>query len=259
MNYDKKIAVIPARFASQRLPGKPLKMIGDKPMLQRVYENILNMSLFDEIIVATDHEDILSFCLDKKIPVEMTSSNHASGTDRVAEVVKFRDDIASVVNVQGDEPFVEREMLCKLLKILSKGAEIATLCRVINTPDELNNENLVKVVRSYTGKCLYFSRAPIPHLRNEVGSTPLQDNLFMAHIGLYGFKRETLLALQKLSVSPLESAEKLEQLRWLENDFIIESAVTEHTTKGIDTLEDLEWANHFVTKINKDSQTLRRD
>jgi 3-deoxy-manno-octulosonate cytidylyltransferase (CMP-KDO synthetase) len=244
----KKIAVIPARFDSERLPGKPLRLIGNTPLIEWVYANTLKMECFDEIIVATDHDGIYSFCQSKAIPVTMTSKEHASGTDRVAEVAKKREEGSWIVNIQGDEPFVEKEMIEQVLALLQGGAQIATLCRPLLTAEELSNENLVKVVRSQTGRCLYFSRSPIPFVREGKEGGAWQEHLFFAHLGIYGFKRETLLALEKLPVSPLEMAEKLEQLRWLENDFLIYASATRHSPKGIDTLEDLEWANRYVEK-----------
>jgi 3-deoxy-manno-octulosonate cytidylyltransferase (CMP-KDO synthetase) len=245
----KKIAVIPARFDSERLPGKPLRLIGNIPLIERVYTNTLKMEWFDEIVVATDHDGIYSFCQSKEIPVSMTSKEHASGTDRVAEVAKNKEEGSWILNIQGDEPFVEKAMIGQVLDLLQDGAQIATLCRPLVSPQELSNENLVKVVRSLKGKCLYFSRSPIPYIRQgkeEGQSWP--DHLFFAHLGIYGFKRETLLELQKLPVSPLEKTEKLEQLRWLENDYLIHASTTGHTPKGIDTPEDLEWANRYVEK-----------
>lgn len=234
------LIVIPARYASTRFPGKPLAMIGDKTMIQRVYEQAQSSSLADEIVVATDDTRIFDHVIAFGGKVVMTADHHLSGTDRCAEVASLFPDAEWVVNVQGDEPFIQAEqidLLCRTL-IASKGG-IATLAKKITQEQQLFDANCVKVVCSQQGEALYFSRHSIPFVRGVEQAEWLAKSLHFKHIGLYGFRREILLELAELPPSSLELAECLEQLRWLDHGYRIAVGITELETVGIDTPEDL--------------------
>jgi 3-deoxy-manno-octulosonate cytidylyltransferase (CMP-KDO synthetase) len=233
------LAIIPARYASTRFPGKPLVAIEGKTMIQRVYEQVQQASLVDEVVVATDDTRIFEHVQSFGGKVALTRADHPSGTDRCAEVAGLFPDAEWVLNVQGDEPFVQPEQVDLLAHTLRQSDGIATLAKRISDPALLTNPNVVKVVFSATAGALYFSRHPIPLVRGEEVSNWLSKHSFYKHIGLYGFRRNTLLELAALSPSPLEQAESLEQLRWLENGYRIAVGITELETVGIDTPEDL--------------------
>ncbi len=238
----KVLAIIPARYASTRFPAKALALIGEKSMIQRVYEQVLKVGIVDKTIVATDDDRIFKHVQTFGGAVEMTSENHPSGTDRCAEIAERHPEYDCIINVQGDEPFIQPEQIERAVRPLLDGnnIQISTLAKKINTEATLFNPNVVKVVFGATGQALYFSRQTIPFIRDVQETAWLEAQAFYKHIGLYTFRRATLLALTKLKESRLEKAERLEQLRWLEHGYKIQVALTDLETQGVDTPEDLE-------------------
>ncbi len=232
----KIIAIIPSRYASQRFPGKPLVDIAGKSMIQRTYEQVRSVGVFERVMVATDDDRIYQHVKSFGGEVMMTSDQHLSGTDRCGEVVaRLEQDFDYVINVQGDEPFVQKDQLIVLIDLLKTKPAIATLIKKIEDIDLIDDINKPKVVVDKHGNALYFSRYPIPFQRNP--STKIQ---YYHHIGVYAFKKEVLLELVKLEPSDLERAESLEQLRWLENGYPIKTGITDRESFGIDHPEDLE-------------------
>jgi 3-deoxy-manno-octulosonate cytidylyltransferase (CMP-KDO synthetase) len=235
----KILGVIPARYASTRFPGKPLALLAGKPLIQRVVELCLKAKSLSEVIVATDDARIADaargFCR-----VEMTRTDHPSGSDRIAEVAA-RCPCDAVVNVQGDEPLIEPAVIDAVANALA-GNEMSTAATRIKNPEELGNPNVVKVVVNAAGRALYFSRRTIPYLR-EAASGSVSEQLaafpFLKHLGIYGYRRETLLRLVKFPVSPLEAAEKLEQLRALENGIPIAVVKVDYDGVGVDVPDDV--------------------
>ncbi len=232
----KVIGIIPARYASTRFPGKALVRIAGKPLLQHVIERCLQARILHELVVATDDARIADLAM-KLCPVEMTLPEHPSGTDRIAEVAA-RKECDAVVNIQGDEPLIDPAAIEAVAKALA-GCEMSTAATRLNDPGELDNPHVVKVVVNASGRALYFSRRTIPYVRDAAsGSEQLAAFPFLKHLGLYGYRRDTLLRLVKLPVSPLERAEKLEQLRALENGIPIAVVQVSHESVGVDTPED---------------------
>jgi 3-deoxy-manno-octulosonate cytidylyltransferase (CMP-KDO synthetase) len=234
------VAIIPARYASTRFPAKPLADIHGKPMIQHVYERTLQADLIDEVIIATDDERISSAAQRFGARAILTSPRHETGTDRLAEVAAELSDVDLVVNVQGDEPMIEARMIDTAVEPLLENSDISmgTLMARIDTPEDFNNPNVVKVVTDQRGMALYFSRSPIPHVR-DAGSDAKRMSGYR-HIGLYVYRRHFLLRYPHLESTPLEQAEKLEQLRALEHGYRIHVALTTHQSQGVDTPEDLE-------------------
>jgi len=235
-----KIGIIPARYASTRFPGKPLALIHDKPMIQHVYERCKEADL-DDLFVATDDERIKKVVENFGGKVIMTDPNHASGTDRCAEAAKTLNlnhtDV--IINIQGDEPFIRKEEINLLSNLFeNQSIQIATLAKPITNEEELNNPNKVKVVFTNSGRALYFSRSCIPHVL--YGRNALRPYVAYKHLGIYAYRNDILQQITKLPVSSLEEIEKLEQLRWLENDFTIHVQVCTHESMAVDTPEDLE-------------------
>ena len=222
------VGIIPARYASTRFPGKPLALIAGKPLIQRVVERCQKASHLSEVIVATD-DDRIAEVARKFCRVEMTASNHPSGSDRIAEVAR-RVPCDAVVNIQGDEPLIDPQVIDTVAGLLSK-AEMSTAATRIKALAEYDNANVVKVTVSAGGRALYFSRRTIPFLRDQA-SQPVEAQIqafpFLKHLGIYGYRRDTLLRLVQFPVSSLENAEKLEQLRALENDIPIQVAVVDY-------------------------------
>ncbi len=235
------IGIIPSRYNSTRFPGKPLVDIGGKSMIQRVYEQALKVKSFSKIIVATDdvriEENVKGFGGD----VMMTSMEHQSGTDRCGEVVrKLKENYDVVVNIQGDEPFIQPEQLEKLITAFSdENTQIATLAIKLKNSDDIFNPNIVKVVFSVSGNALYFSRNPIPYNRNEEKENWINTTSYFKHLGIYAYRSDILRKINIIPPSALEKSESLEQLRWLENDLAIKIVETDIDTIGIDTPEDL--------------------
>lgn len=235
------LGVIPARFASTRFPGKPLADIGGKTMIQRVYEQAALSKQLQKVVVATDDQRIYAHVRMFGGEVMLTRADHPSGTDRCAEVAEQYPDARFILNIQGDEPFIQPEQIDLLALTLIEQTQtgIATLAKKIEQAEALDNPNIVKVVVSQTGEALYFSRYAIPFLRGTAPENRLTQHTFYKHIGLYGFQRETLQRITALSPTQLERAESLEQLRWLEHGFRIAVRFTEMETIGVDTPEDL--------------------
>ncbi len=235
------VAVIPARYASSRFPGKPLVDIGGKSMIRRVCEQAGRAELIDEVIVATDDNRIYRHVLDFGGQARMTRPDHRSGTDRCAEVAKELNGVGFVVNVQGDEPFIDPRQIDQIALPLREGrAAITTLARRIEEERELFSPHAVKVVFATNRRALYFSRSAIPFQRDAPSAEWVQRPLYYKHIGLYGFALDALLAVTALPPSPYEEAEALEQLRWLEAGWPVHLELTDRETPGIDTPEDLQ-------------------
>jgi len=245
----KIVGIIPARFASTRFPGKPLALIAGKPLIQRVVEQCQKAKLLSEIIVATDDtriwEAAQNFCR-----VEMTRPEHPSGSDRIAEVAERRA-CDAVVNIQGDEPLIDPAVIDAVANGLAQN-EMSTVATRIKNPTELDDPNVVKVVVNATGCALYFSRRIIPYLR-EAASGSMSEQLaafaFLKHLGIYGYRRETLLRLARFPVSPLENAEKLEQLRALENGIQIAVVKVDCDSIGVDMPEDVARVENILKKL----------
>ncbi|MGN6555635.1 MAG: 3-deoxy-manno-octulosonate cytidylyltransferase [Verrucomicrobiota bacterium] len=235
----KIIGIIPARFASTRFPGKPLALIAGKPLIQRVVEQCQKAPSLSEIIVATDDARIAE-AAKKFCRVEMTRADHPSGSDRIAEVAS-RCGGDAIVNIQGDEPLIDPAVIEVVATALA-GTEMSTAATPIKDATEYDNPNIVKVVVNAAGRALYFSRRTIPYLR-EAANRPVSEQLaafpFLKHLGIYGYRRETLLKLVQFPVSPLESAEKLEQLRALENGIQIAVLNVNYDSVGVDQPEDV--------------------
>jgi 3-deoxy-manno-octulosonate cytidylyltransferase (CMP-KDO synthetase) len=235
----KIIGIIPARFASTRFPGKPLANIAGKPLIQHVVEQCQKASCLSEVIVATDDTRIWevaqNFC-----QVEMTSPEHPSGTDRLAEVAG-RSDCDAIINIQGDEPLIDPSVIDAVANGLDS-CEMSTAATPIKDSGEFESPNVVKVVVNTAGRALYFSRRTIPYLR-DAANAPVSGQLaafpFLKHIGIYGYRRETLLRLVKFPQSPLEQAEKLEQLRALENGIAINVIRVDYDSIGVDVPGDV--------------------
>ena len=228
-------AVIPARYASTRFPRKMLADIKGKPLIQRVWEAVSSARKIKKVIIATDHEEIYKVACGFGAEVRMTDPELPSGTDRVAAVT--RDSKAEwIINVQGDEPLMRGGVLDEFVAGL-QGFEMATLARKISNPEDVNNPNVVKVVTDFKGRALYFSRAAIPCRRDAGDSVPVE---YWQHLGIYAYRSGVLQALVKLPPAPLELAEKLEQLRALQNGIAIQVLPTSLETVGVDTPEDLQ-------------------
>lgn len=237
------VAVIPSRYASVRFPGKPLALLLGQPMVQHVYQRCAESDAFSRIVVATDDERIAAAVRAFGGEVALTSPSCASGTDRVAEVARQRVEGEVFVNVQGDEPLVHPEALRTLAAAFADPAvEMATLVRPLEE-NERENPNVVKVVRDRQGRALYFSRADLPYDRDRKGGIAR-----FGHIGLYGYRRATLLRIASLPVTPLEEVEKLEQLRALENGIAIHCFDTPHRGMGVDTPADLAAAERILAQ-----------
>lgn len=234
------LGIIPARYASTRFPGKPLADIAGKSMVQRVYEQVKKSTSISEAVVATDNQQIFEHVIGFGGRVCMTKENHVSGTDRCYEALTLQEkSFDYVINIQGDEPFIQPEQIDLLARVLDGETEIATLVKKIEDPEHLFNPNVVKAVVATSGEALYFSRSTVPHIRNTPENEWLTKHAFYKHIGMYAYRADVLKRLTELPVSPLEKAESLEQLRWLENGFRIAVAETKTETIGIDTPEDL--------------------
>lgn len=247
----KFIAIIPARYASTRFPAKPLAILGGKPVIRRVYEQVAGV--LDDAVVATDDRRIYDAVEAFGGKVVMTSTEHRSGTDRCWEAyLKQNLKYDVVVNVQGDEPFIRASQLETLKRCFDDPAtDIATLVKPFTEADglaALENPNSPKVVLDARSRAIYFSRSVIPYLRGVEREEWLARHTFYKHIGLYAFRTEVLRAVTALPPSPLEKAESLEQLRWLENGYKIGVGITDVETIGIDTPEDLKKAEAFLMK-----------
>lgn len=244
----KFIGIIPARYASTRFPGKPLALLAGKPVIQRVYEQVV--SVLGEAYVATDDERIREAVAQFGGQAVMTSTNHKSGTDRIQEAATLiNTDADVIINVQGDEPFIQRsqlETVCHLFD--DPQVQIGTLGKPFETMEATENPNSPKIVTDLQGYAMYFSRSVIPFIRGKERQDWLGHFPFLKHIGLYAYRREVLSEITKLPQSPLELAESLEQLRWLQNGYRIKVGLTDVETVGIDTPEDLARAEGMLLK-----------
>ena len=249
MGRVKIVGIIPARFASTRFPGKPLALIAGKPLIQHVVEQCQNAKSLTEIIVATDDSRIADTAK-KFCRVEMTRADHPSGSDRIAEVA-LRCHCEAVVNIQGDEPLIDPNVIDAVANALARD-EMSTAATPIKNLSEYDNPNVVKVVVNATGHALYFSRRTIPYLRdaaNRPGNEPLAAFPFLKHLGIYGYRRETLLRLVKFPVSLLENAEKLEQLRALEYGIQVAVVKVDYDSIGVDAPEDVVRVETILRKL----------
>jgi 3-deoxy-manno-octulosonate cytidylyltransferase (CMP-KDO synthetase) len=238
----RSVVVIPARYASQRLPAKPLADILGKSMIQHVYERAHRATSVERVLVATDDERIVAAVEAFGGEAIMTPAVLQSGSDRVAYVARELSDVDLIVNVQGDEPLLAPEMIDEAVKVLIGDPEpvVSTLAQKIEVSEELFNPNVVKVVLDTDGNCLYFSRSPIPFGRDRDQTDWLSRHIYFKHVGLYVFRREFLTRFTSLQQSPLELMEKLEQLRILEHGYKIKAAVTRYDSIPVDTPADLE-------------------
>ncbi len=251
----KFVGIIPARFASTRFPGKPLVMLGGKPVIQRVYEQVAQ--ILEDVYVATDDDRIYCAVNDFGGKVIMTSPDHKSGTDRVEEAAnKIGKNLDVILNLQGDEPFIHKsqiETVCKCFD--DPQTMIATLGRPFTYNDtikDLENPNSPKIVCDNNGFAMYFSRSVIPYLRNVEKNNWIGNFNFLKHIGLYAYRKDVLSEITKLPQSNLELAESLEQLRWLQNGYKIKVGLTSIETIGIDTPDDLRKAEEFLNTTQYD-------
>lgn len=244
----KVLAVIPARYASTRFPGKIIAPIAAKPLVIYAYERACQCNLVDEALVATDDERVVKALRPFDVPTVLTRNDHPSGTDRIAEVVSAREDVDIVVNVQGDEPLIDPGTVDETIQPLLDDPELpmSTAKRLISEPAQVVNPNVVKVVCDENGRALYFSRATIPVVRdkNEGGEPP---RCYWEHVGLYVYRRDFLLQYAGWAQTPLEKLEKLEQLRVLERGFTMAVVETKYESIGVDTPEDLERVRAMIT------------
>ena len=242
----KFIGIIPARYASTRFPGKPLAMLGGRTVIQRVYEQVA--AVLEEAYVATDDERIFKAVEEFGGRVVMTRQDHKSGTDRIEEAAeKIGTQADVIINIQGDEPFIQKSQIETLKKLFENpDTQIGTLGKRFDNIEAAANPNSPKIVTDKNGFALYFSRSIIPYIRGKEQTEWLQHFPFLKHLGLYAYRRDVLRQITQLPQSPLELAESLEQLRWLENGYRIRVGLTDVETVGIDTPEDLHRAEEFI-------------
>ena len=244
----KFMAIIPARYASTRYPGKPLAILGGKTVIQRVYEQV--KSVLDDVYVATDDDRIYNTVTDFGGKAVMTRADHKSGTDRIEEAAeKIGLDADVIINVQGDEPFIQPSQIETLMLLFdAPETQIGTLGKPFESIDAVENPNSPKIVTDNRGFALYFSRSVIPYIRGKESDSWFGEYPFLKHLGVYAYRREVLAEVTKLPMSSLEKAESLEQLRWLQNGYRIRVGLTDIETVGIDTPEDLTRAEEFLLK-----------
>ena len=242
-------AIIPARYASTRFPGKPLAVLGGKTVIQRVYEQV--SKVLNEVYVATDDERIFSCVESFGGKAVKTRNDHQSGTDRIQEAVEKTGTQADVIiNVQGDEPFIQPSQIQTLMQLFDDlSTQIGTLGKPFESMEAVDNPNSPKIVTDNRGFALYFSRSIIPYIRGKERKDWFGEYPFLKHLGVYAYRREVLAEVTKLPQSPLEKAESLEQLRWLQNGYRIRVGLTDVETVGIDTPEDLQRAEVLLNQI----------
>lgn len=246
------VALIPARYASTRFPGKPLADIQGKSMIQRVYEQASRSQLVDEVVVATDDARIAEHVVSFGGKVVLTRADHPSGTDRCYEALTLLDTpYQYVINIQGDEPFIDPEQIDELAAVLETGeVELATQMIAIDSEALLFDRGEVKIVLNTNNEALYFSRMPIPFIKGVPESDWHKHHTYYRHVGMYAYRRDVLEAITKLPVSALEKAESLEQLRWLENGYKIKCVTTRFDSHCIDTPEDIEKVLKIVRRLS---------
>lgn len=251
------IGVIPARFGSSRLMGKPLADIGGKPMIQHTYESARKSKLLDDIVIAVDDDRVYDVVKGFCDHVKITPKDIATGSDRIAHVVRDMSSAKIIVNIQGDEPFIPGRMIDEAIEplLFDESVEVSTLAKRITRVDELTNPSIPKVVFDYQNFALYFSRSPIPFIRDaKTNSERIKNYEMHKHIGLYVYRRDALLRFTKLKPTDLEQMEKLEQLRMLENGFKIKIVVTEYESISVDTDTDLRKAREYYKKFIEDKE-----
>jgi len=239
----KIIGIIPARYGSTRFPGKPLVDVGGMSMVKRVYTQASKSESLNKVLVATDSTEILDHVKDFGGNAIMTSPEHQSGTDRCFEALrregKFYD---FVINIQGDEPFIAPKQIDLIASSLGNTVELGTLVKRIGSPKDLPDPNIVKVLLNNKKEAIYFSRSPVPYIRDHPFKTWLEHHTYYKHIGIYAYRTDILESITKLKASPLEKVENLEQLRWIEHGYSIKVTETALESRGIDTPEDLKKA-----------------
>ncbi len=237
----KFLGVIPARYESTRLPRKPLKDISGHTMIEWVYKRAMKSNL-DRVVVATDSQEVFDVVKDFGGDVIMTDTNHLNGTSRIAEVCDKITDYDVVINIQGDEPLIEADMINSLIEVFKQENDLkmATLKHKLNKKEDIENPNFVKVITDKKDYAIYFSRSVIPYPRNE------NLDIYFKHVGIYGYKREFVLEYSKLESTPLENSESLEQLRVLENGYRIKVLETPYEIIGVDTAEELERVRKYI-------------
>ena len=242
----KFMAIIPARYASTRFPGKPLAVLGGKTVIQRVYEQV--SSVLSEVYVATDDQRIYDCVEGFGGKAVMTREDHKSGTDRIEEAVeKIGTDADVIINIQGDEPFIQPSQVETLMHLFDASeTQIGTLGKLFESMEAVENPNSPKIVTDNRGFALYFSRSVIPYIRGKERNDWFGQYPFLKHLGIYAYRREVLAEVTRLPQSSLEKAESLEQLRWLQNGYRIRVGLTDVETIGIDTPEDLQRAEQFL-------------
>lgn len=242
------MAIIPARYASTRFPGKSLAVLGGKTVIQRVYEQV--SSVLDEVYVATDDQRIYDCVTGFGGRAVMTREDHKSGTDRIEEAVeKIHSSADVIINVQGDEPFIQPSQIKTLMSLFDDpDTQIGTLGKLFESIEAVENPNSPKIVTDNRGFALYFSRSVIPYIRGKERKEWFGEYPFLKHLGIYAYRREVLKEVTLLPQSSLEKAESLEQLRWLQNGYRIRVGLTDVETVGIDTPEDLQRAEEFLNK-----------
>ncbi len=248
------VGIIPARFASTRLMGKPLADIGGKPMIQHTWENVCKSKLLEKVIIAVDDEKVYQIVKSFGAEAFMTPKNVASGSDRIALVAKELPDAEIIVNIQGDEPFINGKMIDEAIEplLFDKKVSVSTLIKRITSVEEMKSPSVVKVVFDYNNYALYFSRSPIPYVRDaKTNLERIETGEIYKHIGLYVFRKEALMKFTSLKPTDLEKIEKLEQLRMLEHGIKIKVVITEFDTLSVDTPKDLEIARKFYDKYLK--------
>jgi 3-deoxy-manno-octulosonate cytidylyltransferase (CMP-KDO synthetase) len=249
----KIVAIIPARWASSRFPGKPLADIEGRPMIVRVMQQVAKCPEISEVLVATDHNSIVQAVENARGQAILTSEDHQSGTDRCYEAYTSSGLQADfILNVQGDEPYINPRQLSALCQSLTQETQLATIVKRITSAEPVHNPNVVKAVRAASGQALYFSRSAVPYLRGELPENWHQKASYWQHIGVYAYRSDLLAKITKLPVSPLEDSEKLEQLRWLEAGYTIHTTETSQSSVGIDTPEDLTEALKLYTGFYED-------
>lgn len=248
------VGIIPARFASTRLMGKPLADIGGKPMIQHTWQSAKKSRLLDKVVIAVDDEKLFKIAKNFGAEVYMTPQNIASGSDRIAIVAEQIEEAEIIVNIQGDEPFIKGKMIDEAIEplLFDRKVNVVTLARRISSVEEMKSPSVVKVVFDYNNFALYFSRSPIPYVRDaRTNLQRIETGEIYKHIGLYVYKKESLLKFTSLKPTDLELIEKLEQLRFLEHGFKMKIVVTEFDSLSVDTPRDLEVARRYYERFGK--------